>query len=247
MLGIDLGGAASSTTGFALLIGGARPRLDSVGRQPEAKTPAAAEDAPLALVDSCQPSVLAIDAPLTLPPCLTCPSYCRGPGSDCELAAARAMWGHKHNPVSQRPCEIELESSVGERPMPTMQLGVLTARAVAFTRRLRVRGRPPCSIERGEVLEVYPRATLRRLADGDKRFAGAGKGKLTADERSSALRAFAELIDDLDPESPGLVSEHAFDALVSAYTGWLAPGGLEQPPVGFNVAAGWIWFPRLAA
>ena len=155
------------------------------------------------------------------------------------------MWDENRNPVSQRPCQIELERSVGERPMATMQLGVLTARAVAFTRRLRVRGRPPCSIERGEVLEIYPRATLRRLAHDDKRFVGAGKGKLTADERQSALRALAERIDHLDPANSGLVSEQAFDALVSAYTGWLEPDGLEHPPADFNLAAGWIWFPRL--
>jgi len=93
-------------------------------------------------------------------------------------------------------------------------------------------------------LEVYPRATLRRLADSDKRFAGAAKGKLTAGERSTALLAFAERIDGLDPAQPRLISEHAFDAPVAAYTGWLAPDGLEQPPEGFNVAAGWIWFPR---
>ncbi|MHB8660017.1 MAG: hypothetical protein ACYC91_19170, partial [Solirubrobacteraceae bacterium] len=34
--------------------------------------------------------------------------------------------------------------------------------------------------------------------------------------------------------------------LVAAYTGWLAPDGLEQPPTGFNVAAGWIWYPALS-
>lgn len=67
-------------------------------------------------------------------------------------------------PVAQRPCEVELEKRVNERPLPTMQLGVLTGRAVALTRRLRARGKPPCSIERQEILEVYPRATLRRLA-----------------------------------------------------------------------------------
>jgi hypothetical protein len=92
----------------------------------------------------------------------------------------------------------------------------------------------------GRVLEVYPGCTLRRLADSDKRFAGAGKGKFTADERSTALHAFADLI-DFDPEDPRLISEHAFDA---AYTGWLAPDNLEQPPKDFNIAAGWIWFPR---
>lgn len=33
-------------------------------------------------------------------------------------------------------------------------------------------------------------------------------------------------------------------ALIAAYTAWLAPDGLEQPPEGFNLASGWIcWFP----
>lgn len=246
VLGIDLGGAASWTTGFAVLAGADRPELVAIGRQPKGKSPAAAEDALLALIDQSEATLLAIDAPLTLPPCLTCPSYCRGPGADCELAAAREMWEQGRNPVAQRPCELVVEKRVAERPLPTMQLGVLTARAVALSRRLRSRGRPPCSIERGEVLEVYPRATLRRLSAEDHRFAAAGAGKLTAAQRARALEAFAECIDGVNPQHPALTSDHAFDALVSAYTGWLAPDGLERPPAAFNVAAGWIWFPRLS-
>lgn len=40
--------------------------------------------------------------------------------------------------------------------------------------------------------------------------------------------------------------DHAFDALIAAYTGWLAPDGLEPPPADFNAAAGWIWLPKTA-
>ena len=56
-----------------------------------------------------------------------------------------------------------MHERLGEWPLPTMQLGVITARAVAFARRLASRGVPPSVLERGEVLEVYPRATQRRL------------------------------------------------------------------------------------
>jgi predicted nuclease with RNAse H fold len=244
VLGIDLGGASSATTGYALLTGPDLPTLASVGTQPKFKSPAVSEDELLALVDQSEPSILAIDAPLTLPPCLTCPSYCRGPGATCELDAARVMWSEGRNPVAQRPCELHVETAVGERPLPTMQLGVLTARAVAFTRRLRARGTPPCSIERGEVLEVYPRATLRRLAASDHRFKATGTGKMTAHDRTQATMALAERIEGLDLDHPALSTDHAFDALITAYTGWLAPDGLEPPPSDFNVGAGWIWFPR---
>ena len=62
------------------------------------------------------------------------------------------------------------------------------------------------------------------------------------------------IIDGLEGDAVGLrdVADHrsimesnpdALDAALAAYTGWLAPDGLEQPPDGFNVATGWIWFP----
>jgi DNA helicase HerA-like ATPase len=44
---------------------------------------------------------------------------------------------------------------------------------------------------------------------------------------------------------PGLAPAHAVDALIAAYTGWLHPRGLEPPPPGYNVAAGWIWAPSI--
>ena len=70
------------------------------------------------------------------------------------------------------------------------------------------------------------------------RFAATGHAKLPETERTHALHGFANLIDGVDPDDERLSSEHAFDALVSAYTGWLAPDGLEAPPPGPNTAAG---------
>ena len=244
VLGIDLGGASSDTTGYAVLEGSDLPALLAAGRPTKASSPAESEEVLLALVDEWTPAAVAIDAPLTLPPCLTCPSYCRGPGSLCELRAAQAMWSAGRNPVSQRPCEVAVHERLGEWPLPTMQLGVITARAVAFARRLASRGVPPSVLERGEVLEVYPRATQRRLEPRhpDLRPRAKGEAKVVYGQR--VVAGFEVLIDGIDPHRAEFKSGHVLDALTAAYTGWLGLGRLEAPPPGFNLASGWIWMPR---
>lgn len=242
-LGIDLGGASSDTTGCVVLDGLTRPAVLAAGRPAKSKSPQEAEERLLGLVDEWSPTVVAIDAPLTLPPCLTCPSYCRGPGSMCELRTAQEMWKAGRNPVSQRACEIHVQELAGERPMPTMQLGVIAGRAVAFGRRLANRGTPPSVKERGEILEVYPRASLRRLGDGDARLLPRTKGETPRDFRARVLSALGERIDAIVDHGDELDNGHVFDALVAAYTGWLAPDGVEAPPDGFNLASGWIWLP----
>ncbi len=244
VLGIDLGGASSDTTGFVVLEGHGRPEILTAGRPGKGSSPRDAEERLLALVDDHRPDVVAIDAPLTLPPCLTCPSYCRGPGELCELRAAQQMWAAGRNPVSQRPCELFIEEELDERPIPTMQLGVITARAVAFARRLATRGTPPSVMERGEVLEVYPRASLRRLSETEPRLRPREKGEAPAAFRGRALEGFGTLLDGIDCHAAELEDGHVFDALVAAYTGWLGSDGLLGPPSGFNLASGWIWVPK---
>jgi Protein of unknown function (DUF429) len=128
-----------------------------------------------------------------------------------------------------------------------MQLGVLTARAVALIRHLRSRGKPPSSIARGELLEVYPRATLRRLSLSDPRLAPKAKSEEPEAFHGRLVAGFADLVDSLEAHADDLLVPHTLDALVAAYTGWLAPDGLEPPPDGFNLAAGWIWLPRSGA
>lgn len=218
--------------------------LVAAGLPLSSSSPKEAEARLLALVDDWSPQVVAIDAPLTLPPCLTCPAYCRGPGAACELQAALTMWDAGRNPVSQRPCEVHIELQVGERPLPTMQIGVITARAVAFARGLTNRGTAPSVMQRGEVLEVYPRATLRRLGDGDTRLLPRAKGELSEAFRARVLGALGESMDGIDGHPTALENGHVFDALIAAFTGWLGPVGLEAPPEGFNLASGWIWVPK---
>ena len=250
MLGIDLAGASSAKTGFALIEGRESPCLIEADALPIAASPLHAEAALLGLIDSVKPDVLAIDAPLTLPPCLTCPSYCRGPGVDlCELESAREMWARGSNPVSRRPCELAAKELIpGLDPKPTMGLGAITARAVALVRKLENRGEPPASITRHEVLEVYPRATLARLGSRDPRLIPRSRG-----EEETAYRR--RVVVGLEGDAVGLrgvaerrstmeSSPDVLDAVIAAYTGWLSPDGLEEPPAGFNLAAGWIWFPR---
>jgi predicted nuclease with RNAse H fold len=178
VLGIDLGGASSRTTGYAVIEGVRRPLLRAAGEQPLARPPAKAEHELLELIDRVGPEVVAIDAPLTLPPCMTCPSYCRGPDPElCELEAAREMWRRGSNPVIRRLCEVTAKNMIENLdPKPTMGLGIITARAVTLVRKLSVRGTAPTSIERGEVLEVYPRATLSRLASGDRQLGPKTRG-----------------------------------------------------------------------
>jgi hypothetical protein len=109
VLGIDLGGARMRTTGVVLLAGTGQPRVLAASVLPRAKTAEQAERSLLDFIEDAQPDVVAVDAPLTLPPCLTCPSFCRGPSADlCELQAAQRVWEAGGHPVTERLCEVSL-------------------------------------------------------------------------------------------------------------------------------------------
>jgi predicted nuclease with RNAse H fold len=245
VLGIDLGGALQATTGYAVLTGVRRPALKAVGVMPRSRSANAAECDLFALLDSWQPSLVAIDAPLTLPPCLICPSSCQGPGKDrCELQAARLVWEAGGNPVTERLCEVRLRDEMrGGKPLPTMRIGQIAGRGVALARRLRAFRAERGLVGGPEAIEVYPAASLLRWGCGQR--PSRREGAETARRfRVKVLGVLGEQISGLD--APGIVHEddHAFDALIAAYTGWLAPEKLEQPPEGFNAASGWIWLPN---
>jgi predicted nuclease with RNAse H fold len=242
-LGIDLAGVTGAT-GYAMIEVGEGPRLGEAGLVPVKGSPLESEERLLGLIDRLEPERIAIDAPLTLPPCLTCPPYCRGPGENCELQAAREMWKAGSNPVIRRACEVEARRRVaGLDPNPTMGLGIIAARAVSLVRKLEARGEPPCSIVRGEVVEVYPAASLRQLG-----FTGRPpRGAPHADRHTFYKAVVTELSAEIDgagdePQCSG--DDDVFDALIAAYTGWLYPDRVAAPPKSFNLATGWIWVPK---
>jgi predicted nuclease with RNAse H fold len=195
-LGIDLGGAASATTGWALLDGDDAPRLVEPPRVLPRRAALEAERELRAAIAAAQPDVVAIDAPLSLPPCLTCPSDCPGPGPDaCVVEDGRWLWERGHNGLSQRRCEAWLVEHGYPRPLPTMQLGVLTARAIGLRRWLGQRGLA--------VLEVYPRLTRHQLGN-DARLA-ALVGDATGHAADAVVAAYTAWLpaEDLEPPQAG--------------------------------------------
>ncbi len=244
ILGIDLGGALQATTGYALLKGVRKPKLVEAGVIPKAKTAAIAEDRLRELIGERAPSLIAVDAPLTLPPCLTCPSSCEGPGRErCELHAARLMWEAGGNPVAERLCEVRLRAEIGGgRPLPTMRIGQIAGRGVALARRLRAERAERGTVAGPELIEVYPAGTLRRLGFGAPPSDKAGK-KAQQDFRDRTCDDLSSKLTGLEVESTCRTNAHAFDALIAAYTAWLGPDGLEQPGEDYNAATGWIWLP----
>lgn len=233
-----------ATTGTALLIGAGRPRLAAAGVLPKGKTAEQAERCLLETIEDAHPDVVAIDAPLTLPPCLSCPSFCRGPAADlCELEAARQVWDAGGHPVTERLCEVQLRAELDSGPLPTMRIAQIAARGVALARRVLAGGTSLGAPGVTAVIEVYPYATLSRLADGDKRLSPRKPGEADLEFRDRIIEGLSKDIAGLDEEREALVSGHAIDALVAAYTGWLHPDGLEAPPADHNIASGWIWAP----
>lgn len=241
VLGIDLGGALQATTGFAVLTGSRRPRLGRYGVLRKAKTAAAAEQALVKLIEEERPEVVAVDAPLTLPPCLTCPAFCRGPSpAGCELRASRLVWEEGGNPVTERLCEVLLRDEIGGgKPLPTMRIGQIAGRGVALARRLAsLRYEESGPLPR--LIEVYPTATVSRL----RKLHKGPRGKQSSPAFRRKLLAKLE-IDTSAADEGQLTTGHVYDAVIAAYTGWLPPKMLDAPPEEHNAASGWIWLPKV--
>ena len=145
------------------------------------------------------------------------------------------MWASGANPVAARPCELWLRGELGLRPLPTMQLGVIAARAIALGRRA------ARELRSTVVLEVYPRASLHRLSARDPRLATRQQGEPIDLFRARVIDGFGDLVEGL-PE-PAELTMHEIDAIVAAYTAWLSPHGLLAPPEGWPGDSGWIAVP----
>ena len=271
-LGVDLGGGKGKKTALATLLAegetatviGIAPRS---GGQPFYDS---------ALIDKIRSfgddTLLCVDAPLTLPPCLRCAvTVCPGQDScvDPAVVEMRAISGsssapgdrvHRDSrrgkppitPYTQRTTEVYLAQRLGVVPREAMGQGTgpLAARAAHLTRALADRFRL-----NDNLLEVYPKGTLAALG-----FLRPYKKHLK--ERETR----AEILEALSPElrfGPGvwrelcIQSDHLFDAVICAYTGylWARDAWTLPEPVTDGLAAGttadarlrdgWIWLPPM--
>lgn len=215
-------------------------------------------------------TLLCIDAPLTLPPCLRClvpvcpgqelcvdPSVVEMRALVAEAADARDdgypprgsrdMRRGKPSitPYTQRTTEVYLASSGGiaAREGLGQGTGPLAARAAHLVRALADR-----FTLNENLIEVYPKATLVALGLGTP-------FKKHLRERETRARILESLSDELR-FGPGvwrercIQSDHLFEAVICAFTGflwardgWSLPATTSTRDADERLRDGWIWTP----
>ena len=158
------------------------------------------------------------------------------------LAKGQTQQGRDHRrgkpvvtPYTQRATELYLRTrGILARETMGQAMGPLTARAAHIVRALGRRFRL-----NENLIEVYPRATLDLLGFREPY-------KKRVDRRIEILAALRDL-----RFGPGVwreecrASDHAFDAVLCAYTGYLrSREGWQLSPVAEGIESkGWIWVP----
>jgi predicted nuclease with RNAse H fold len=253
-LGIALGGGRGKSTAVARLelgqdgrlgVAEARLRRDHRGAG-RSDTVDEVKDAPAnvvfhdgVLIDYLtrwvdEDTVVAIDAPLTMPPCIRCGLACPGVAR-CEVPAV--VWMRRHGPrlrelrgrtsaakpavtpYTQRITDIVL-AHVGLHPRETLGqgMGPLAARAAYLRRAMAPRLRL-----HENLIEVHPRATATRLFGSSReRKVRRGDGESVRDARKHMLASLTEGI-AFDYVWPEVVvrSGRLFDAVVCAFSAFL--------------------------
>jgi predicted nuclease with RNAse H fold len=251
-IGVDLGGGKGKKTALAVL---ERTRDGVTVTQlcPRAKEAPLYDDALIsALLSRAENSVVCVDAPLTLPPCLRCTEpVCPGqracvdaevltmrgfatpdPGTGRDLRRGKPVV----TPYTQRATDLYLRSR-GIRARETLgqAMGPVAARAAHLVRALGQRFRLNHNL-----VEVFPKATLELLGFREPY-------KKRVDRRIDILASLRDL-----SFGPGVwreqcrQSDHIFDAVVCAYTGYLRTRDSWQiSATGCDPVdpRGWIWVP----
>jgi predicted nuclease with RNAse H fold len=251
-IGVDLGGGKGKKTALAVLERN-RDGVTVTQLLPKTKEPPL-YDALLVstLLSHAEGAVVCIDAPLTLPPCLRCNEpVCPGQNAcvDSEVVSMRTLASreapdsrdHRRGkptitPYTQRATDLYLRSrGVLARETLGQAMGPLAARAAHLVRALGQRFRLNHNL-----IEVYPRATLELLGYREPY-------KKRVDRRIDILASLRGL-----RFGPGVwreecrKSDHAFDAVLCAYTGYLrSRDGWRISPVAGDAIdpQGWIWVP----
>ncbi len=262
VLGIDLGGGKGKKTALATLrVDGALATVVDI-----APRNGALPFYDAALVETIRQygdeTLLCIDAPLTLPPCLRCavpicpgqdacvdPSVVEMRALSAEGDATRGRDSRRGKPpitpYTQRATEVHLAHRIGiaAREGLGQGTGPLAARAAHLVRALADRFRL-----NENLIEAYPKATLSMLG-----LATPFKKHLR--ERETRARILEALSGELR-FGPGvwrelcIQSDHLFEAVICAFTGflwardgWLLPPAAEPRDDEARLRDGWIWTP----
>jgi len=194
-------------------------------------------------------TVVAINAPLTLPPCIPCALPCPTVAHcSVEVVAWMRTWAPRllgrgrsdpHKPVvtpyTQRATEV-LWAAAGVQPREALGQGTgpLAARAAYLRRALS----PKLRLHEN-LIEVHPRATLALLAGADaERRCRHGESVQVWETRKSVLGGLGgDVVFDYVWPEVVVRNTHVFHAVVGAYTafswarnGWQGPSGSAGTP-----------------
>jgi predicted nuclease with RNAse H fold len=264
-LGVDLGGGKGKNTAVARLETNGEAGVSVVYVSTKTPPPSSEPFYDPQLVSYIRDHVhegalLAIDAPLSPSVCLRCQleecvslqtcddpvvRWFREKGNDLVTGGnGRSRAKPATTAYTQRACEVVLHKRYGILPRETLGqgMGPLTARAHYLRRAL-----GPTFELNANLIEVYPKATIyalfgERPAKRYKREVGTWR------TRAKILEALGhELSFDVWREGC-LQNDHCFDAVISAYTGYLwAKQGWSLPVNDRAIFEedGWIWFPPM--
>jgi len=205
-------------------------------------------------------SLMGVNVPLTLPPCLGCqPRSCRK-----RCSAPPTQWMERFarkksqprspvrfTPYTQRPIELWIRQELLKAVPKNLQFEVdealggsrapLTAR-MSFLKR---------HLDASRMIEVWPKLSAlrlcqdlgldRRLLTRYRKLEDGAHARLNFLEAISQKRGIFIYDRDLKKLSHSLA---AFDSFLCAYTSLLSDQGLcQKPPRGFPEESGWVHFP----
>ncbi len=259
ILGVDLGGGKGKTTAVATLRVDPREGATVVDIAPRSGSLPLYDGTLLDLLGRFgDGTLIAVDAPLTMPPCIRCQvPVCPGQDSciDPAVVEMRRIAGAGGansdrdsrrgkpyvTPYTQRATEVHLLYERGLAPREALGQGTgpLAARAAHLRRAVADRFRL-----NENLIEVSPKATLTALG-----FTRPYRKHMHEHE------ARARVLDSLSPDlrfGPGVwreacvQSDHLFDAVICAFTGflWARDGWMESASATHTLLGdGWIWVP----
>lgn len=251
-IGVDLGGGRGKKTALAVLER-SQDGVTVTRLAPRTKEAPLYDKALFAAIrERTDGAMVCVDAPLTLPPCLRCSEpVCPGQEAciDAEVVAMRALatvdpedrrdcrrGKPTITPYTQRATDLYLRKrGLWARETLGQGMGPLTARATHLVRAL-----APTFRLNDNLIEVSPRATLDLIGFREPY-------KKRVDRRIDILAALPDLT-----FGPGVwreqcrQSDHVFDAVLCAYTGYLRDrDGWQISTLAADQIdpQGWIWIP----
>lgn len=257
IVGLDLGGGRGKSTAVAVIeLGSETPRLVSASVRTRSGRPWRDDELTAFLSREAETTLVCLDAPTSLPPCLRCRiEHCPGI-RDCpdpavarmrEMAPGTGKGGKpRFTPYTQRPEDLALIlAGLPATGALDASRGPLAARVHHLLRRLSGRYEP------GENLIELPLAATLRVWFGEKTARGCRASASVWTSRAQVLEAFAHRLSFAIWREPILSHTHLFSAVtcgVAGLTWWEATrrGSKEPGRHGTHRGTGALWVPNEA-